>query len=271
MVTRLAVFEPRMIEAISEVLAATDHPGLTGSELEVALQGIGLPLDPAGSSKRARLALTLTRAQHRDGCGNPVVRFLTDAMDPSRYVRDPQRFHQLQAQLNEHLVFFGYRVTDQGKVARAQQAHDLDEASRLAGSLMSELRRRGCHPALLLYCDQELISRSLFHAIGEAAKSIPDRIRRHTGLGSDGDQLYTQVFGSKSQAPMIQISPMRTDSETIEHTGFKNLLTGIHGHYRNPRAHSTRHHSSEDLQDFHEAFALFSYVHRRLDSAGVRP
>ncbi len=60
-----------------------------------------------------------------------------------------------------------------------------------------------------------------------------------------------------------------TDSEQAEHRGFKNLLTGIHGHYRNPRAHNTRLGSQEAKQDFHDAFGLFSYVHRRLDDASV--
>ncbi|MFS0483470.1 TIGR02391 family protein [Corynebacterium striatum] len=41
----------------------------------------------------------------------------------------------------------------------------------------------------------------------------------------------------------------------------------MHGHYRNPRAHKTRLGSEEGKHDFLDAFSLFSYVHRRLDSA----
>lgn len=113
--------------------------------------------------------------------------------------------------------------------------------------------------------------KSLFHAVSEASKSIPDRIRRHTGLGEDGEDLYGRVFGTKTVAPLITITAMNNDSEASEHRGFKNLLTGIHGHYRNPRAHATRLGSTEGRHDFYDAFALFSYVHRRLDQAGVRP
>ena len=69
----------------------------------------------------------------------------------------------------------------------------------------------------------------------------------------------------------MAVTPFRSESDKSEHRGFKNLLTGIHGHYRNPRAHSTRLGSAEDKQDFFEAFALFSYVHRRLDRANVKP
>ena len=121
------------------------------------------------------------------------------------------------------------------------------------------------------YCSEELIRQSLFHAISEASKSIPDRIRRHTHLAGDGAALYDQVFGTGTVAPLIAITDLVTDSQVSEHRGFKNLLTGIHGHYRNPRAHQTRLGSTEQRQDFFDAFALFAYVHRRLDHAGVSP
>jgi uncharacterized protein (TIGR02391 family) len=70
---------------------------------------------------------------------------------------------------------------------------------------------------------------------------------------------------------MIKINALADDSDLSEQKGFKHLLVGIHGHYRNPRAHRTRLGSSEDRQDFFDAFSLFSYVHRRLDRAGVQP
>ncbi|WP_461171189.1 TIGR02391 family protein [Arthrobacter sp. Z1-15] len=43
---------------------------------------------------------------------------------------------------------------------------------------------------------------------------------------------------------------------------------GVHGHYRNPRAHSNRINREEDLNDFLDAIPLFSYIHKRLDTAG---
>jgi uncharacterized protein (TIGR02391 family) len=64
--------------------------------------------------------------------------------------------------------------------------------------------------------------------------------------------------------PMVRINALS------EQKGFKNLLLGIHGHYRNPRAHRTGLGSSEDRDDFFDAFSLFSYIHRRLDRASVR-
>jgi uncharacterized protein (TIGR02391 family) len=266
---RTPVFPTPLTEAVAEVLGQTEYPGLSTSKLEALLPAAKLTeLDP-GPNKRTRLLTTLNNAQLRRGSGATLAAFINAAMSPVRYERDPMRWEQLRGELNAKLVFFGYRVNDRGEMVRGAQASTLHEAARLAGELMTDLRRRGCHDVLLTYCSEELLRPSVFHAVSEAAKSIPDRLRRHTGLGLDGEELYTRVFGTKDGDPRVRINALRTESEKSEHRGFKNLLTGIHGHYRNPRAHDTRLGSQEGRQDFLDAFALFSYVHRRLDDAGV--
>ncbi|GLY99854.1 TIGR02391 family protein [Actinoplanes sp. NBRC 103695] len=264
-----SVFDQQLTCSVCDVIAQTDRPGLTVTELELALVPARLDHLDEGPNKRTRLLTTLHNAQVRRGTGNTLIAFINAAMSPSRYVRDPQRFDQLRGELNAVLVLYGLRINEQGQLARGPSATTLSEAARFSGELLSELRRRGCHPALLDYCSEELVRQSLFHAVSEASKSIPDRIRRHTGLAGDGAGLYDQVFGTNTTAPLIRITDMRDDSEVSEHKGFKNLLVGVHGHYRNPRAHRTRLGSSEARDDFLDAFSLFSYLHRRLDAAGV--
>lgn len=265
----LPVFDVQLTEAVCNVLAQTQYPGLSGSELRSALRVVNIDALDDGTNKRTQLLTTLHNAQVKRRRGDTLVLFINAAMSPSRYVQDHGRFDQLRGELNEVLALYGLRVNEKGQVARGAQATTLSEAAQLAGELVSELRRRNCHPALLTYCNEELVRKSLFHAVSEASKSIPDRLRRHTGFGLDGDELYSEVFGSRTSSPRILINAFGTESEKSEHRGFKNLLTGIHGHYRNPRAHSTRHGSTESRDDFYDAFALFSYVHRRLDGAGV--
>ena len=72
---------------------------------------------------------------------------------------------------------------------------------------------------------------------------------------------------TRHDQPLLYINRYENDSDVSEHRGFKNLILGIHGHYRNPRAHSNRINNVEAMPDFYDAFSLFSYVHRRLDSA----
>ena len=91
-----------------------------------------------------------------------------------------------------------------------------------------------------------------------------------TGLAGDGSALYDGVFGSGARdRPALLINSYESDSDRSEHRGFKNILVGIHGHYRNPRAHASRIDSTENLADFYDAFGLFSYVHRRLDASTI--
>lgn len=240
--------------------------------MEKILPVVKLQLAPPRTDtypKRARLRDTLIQAQERQGCGNSFVGFLNAAFSPARFTQDTKRFDQLRDLVNPSLSLYGFKINEQGKFAKGQTARTLVEASRLSGELHSELRRRNCHPILFKYTDEELVSKSLFHAVSEAAKSISDRLRRHTQLPNDGEALFTASFGGKTTSPLVYITSMQTDSEESEQRGFKNLLTGIHGHFRNPRAHSSRIASQEDKDDFYDAFSLFSYVHRRLDRAQV--
>jgi len=263
------VFDLAVTHAVCDVIAQTDYPGLTGSELRAGLEHVRiLELPTEQQNKRTALRIALHNAQVQRGSGKTLIAFINAAMRPALYVNDEKRWHALREQLDHVLVLYGLRVNDGGQLAyRRDQAHNLSEAAELAGTLHSELRRRGCHDQLLAYCRAELIAKSLFHAISEAAKSVPDRIRSTTGCALDGAELYDEVFGTKQKPPLLRINSLSTPSEESEHKGFKNLLLGIHGHYRNPRAHATRLGASEDIADFYDAFALLSYVHRRLDTA----
>ncbi|MFJ2551497.1 TIGR02391 family protein [Microbacterium sp. NPDC087591] len=259
------------IIGISEILAQTDYPGLTNREIGMLLQMVRIDSRPDGYNKRDGLFIALNNKQATQQLGNCVAAFIKNAMSPGRYAREPQRFIQLRDELNEFLIHHGYGINERGQLTRKKQASSLDEGARLAGTLQVELRRRGTHDELFRYCDEEFINRSLFHALTEASKSIPARVRKITGLAGDGGALYNGVFGANKDMPVLYINAYESDSDISEHRGFNNLLMGIHGHFRNPRAHSNRVDASEAMSDFYDAFALFSYVHRRLDRASREP
>ncbi|MCH3973652.1 TIGR02391 family protein [Bifidobacterium tibiigranuli] len=263
---KITPFPQDFVKGVCDVLAQTDFPGLSGSEIDSLLQMVRIHERQPGSNKRESLYITLYNTQVRQQAGNIVGAFVARAMNPARYATQPTRFTDLRDQLNEFLVFYGYSVTDEGKLSTGKRAKNISEGAALAGRLQTELHRRGCHEELFRYCDEELIGRSLFHAITEASKSIPERVRNITGLAGDGAALYDGVFGSNRELPLWTINAYESESDISEHRGFKNLLIGIHGHFRNPRAHTNRILQDEALIDFYDAFSLFSYVHRRLDS-----
>jgi uncharacterized protein (TIGR02391 family) len=190
-------------------------------------------------------------------------------MHPSRFVGNERRWMQLRDQLNGVLVIFGYCISDSGQLATGAKATTLSEAARLAGEIQVELHRRDTHAELFKYCEEEVIVRDLFHAMSEATRSVSQRIRDLTGLPYDGQDLFDATLGTAKHRPVLFINAYSTDSDISEQKGFKNLLIGIHGHFRNPRAHTTRYGSTEKMLDFYELFATLSYVHRRLDNSHI--
>ncbi|MGJ9403545.1 TIGR02391 family protein [Arthrobacter sp. KK5.5] len=259
-----------LVQAVCDVLGQTQEPGLSGAEIDKLLGSIGTEARDRNVNKRTGLFDALYGAQRLDG--RIFIRFITRAMAPERYVKDRQRFEDLRQQLNEVMIFHKLVVNEKGRIARAlAKATTLSEGAKLAGRLHTELRHRAVHDLLFTYCSEELVNKSLFHAISEAAKSIPNRVREMTGLIGDGWALYNAAFGHRDgknrTAPRLFINDYLTESDQIEHEGFRSLLVGVHGHYRNPRAHSNRIHREEDLNDFLDAMSLFSYIHKRLDTA----
>lgn len=260
-----------VVEAVCRVLRATESPGLTGPEIGALLARSGVADPNPTITKRHRLASALLARQAKDGAANCVLKFVGEAMALGRYVDDPSRFHALQGSLNEALSLMGFRVTDEGRVARTgRTASTLDEVTRLAGRLRTELDRRGVHAEALSYCREELLRRSLFHAVFEAVKGLGERLRQMTGTGLDGAELVDYAFARRQeQPPRIRINAYITKSEISEHQGFANLLKGVFGTFRNPQAHTARDAWPVAESDALDLFSLLSYVHRRLDGAHV--
>ncbi|MBO2461470.1 TIGR02391 family protein [Actinomadura sp. LCR2-06] len=229
--------------------------------------------DVEAPNKRTRLGGALLDQQHRDQASNCVIRFITEAMAPGRFLQDRRRFDALRDGLTEALSLVGLRVNEQGKVARAAAtATTLDEVARLAGRMRTELARRGVHPEVLRYCEEELLRESLFHAVFEATKGVSERLRQMSGLSGDGAGLVDQCFGAAAGVPAVRINDYGTGSEVSEHRGFANLLRGIFGTFRNPPAHTPRAAAGWALTeaDALDLFSMLSLVHRRLDAATVR-
>ena len=264
---RIDPFSAEVLRGIAEVLGATDD-GLTGREIARTLSQVGVrDIDPE-ITKRDRLFNALAARQNTDQLGNCVVAFMTQAMSPVRYRDNPSGFAKRQDDLNEVLIFAGCRINDEGKVARVSggKASNLDEAAQRANSIRRELRRRDTHPDVMRYCSSEILQKNNFHALLEAAKSVPDRIRLQVGQTSDGDELVKATLTNAS-GTLVAINSGKTKTDRAEQSGFANLVTGLLGLYRNPTAHDPKIHRTVSDEELLEALTTMSMVHRRLDDA----
>lgn len=246
-----APFPHAAIEAVAHCLGDAAG-GLTHDEITLLFAASGIkdltpatPDAPPGMwakkpAKWRRILATIAGHQQRTGNGAALVGFINAAMAPSRHLQDQDRWWRLQGELNKALSTVGLAVNDRGKVATAPKATTLDEIALKAGSMMSELKRRRCHDAVLAYCDVELIRRSNFHAASEAVKGLFDRMRTMTGETSDGGALVDAALSFKNRVPLLALSKLTDESEQSEQRGFANMLKGIYGMYRNPLAHEAR-------------------------------
>jgi uncharacterized protein (TIGR02391 family) len=190
-------------------------------------------------------------------------------MKPERYLRDPERFEPLSANLNKALSFAGLAVEESGAIVIVEAARTLTDAQRRTQELRVDLVVRRVHPDVLRFCREELLEDNYFHAVLEAAKSVMEKIRSKTGLTDDGSTLIDRALSG--DRPMIAINLLQTESEKSEQRGFANLVRGMVGMFRNTTAHAPRIGWAMNRDDAEDLFSLVSLIHRRLDSAHVPP
>ena len=264
-------FDAAIVEGIAGVLGDTDN-GLTGSQIAQRLGEVPIrDVDPS-NTKWKRLYNALAAHQNERQTGEAVVGLIHAAMKPARFVSDRAGFDHLQRHLNEVLVLEGLRVNDRGRVVRlkAGAATTLDEAAERAGGIRTELHRRGTHREVVRYCSDELLANNNFHAVLEATKSVPDRLRAMTSLQGDGAKIVNATL-SPADGPRVAINSGRTETDRSEQAGFANVVLGLVGLYRNPTAHEPRIRRAVSEEELLEALTTLSMIHRRLDDATVHP
>ena len=264
---RVPPFDAQHLTAIAKVLADTGD-GLTGSEIAYLLQDCKVPDVSPGDTKWKRLFNALGQYQNQRQFGNHVVIFINKAMNPAQYTSKPHVFRQRRDQLNTVLSFSGISVGVDGKVRWAQRARNLDEALERANRLHAALVARRVHTDVLSFCKAELLQENYFHAVFEAMKSIAAKIRRLSGLTTDGSELVTQAFAlGKEARPVLAINALQTETDKGEQRGFANLLIGLFGTIRNPTAHNPKVEWPMPEQDALDILTMASLVHRKLDNA----
>lgn len=254
-------FTDNQIEAISKIIADTNE-GVSGSELTRLLAQIGID-DPSTNTKWRKLDYWLKTIQTRQNSANNVVQFIQNVMEPSRFIENPDMFHNMRTKLNTVLLLLGLEVNPSGKVIIVVKANTLDEAQKRSNELKQKLTRRTIHSNVLIFCEREYLQKNYFHSVFEAVKSILDRIRAITNLTDDGVPLIIKAFDEKK--PKLTFNKYQTTSEQNELMGFRSLLIGLIKMVRNPIAHEPKLKWIIDERDTLDILTMVSYAHRKLD------
>jgi uncharacterized protein (TIGR02391 family) len=264
---RVPPFDAQQLTSIAQILADTTG-GLTGSQIAYLLRDSKIPDVSPDQTKWKRLFNAFVELQNERQFGNHVVVFINKAMNPVQYTSSPDVFKSRRDQLNAVLSFSGMSVGDDGKARWATRATNLDEALQRANRLHAALASRDVHTDVLEFCRAELLQENYFHAVFEAMKSIAAKIRRISGLTSDGAELVTQAFAlGKDCNPLLAITALKTETDKGEQRGFANLLIGLFGTIRNPAAHNPKIEWPMPEQDALDILTMASLIHRKLDKA----
>jgi uncharacterized protein (TIGR02391 family) len=259
-------FPPPALEQLCKVLADT-NTGLKGSEIGRYLRECNIADPESSSTKWVRLYHALRQKQAPDRCANNVIAFVQTAFSPVRHTNNRDYFDQKRAEINTVLIFVALEFTEAGTMRSVQRVDNLRDAALRADHLRQLLKDRSVHPDVLTFCREELLVENYFHAVLEASKSVAEKIRRRTGLVSDGSDLIDEAFSFKSRIPHLALSNLQTESEQGEQRGFMNLLKGLFGTFRNPTAHAPKISWKVEEQDALDILSLVSLAHRKIDTA----
>lgn len=257
-------FPAPAIEAICRELA----DAVTGAQIANLLAPLKVREAPAEQSntKWKRLFNAVAERQNRQGDGRPLIRLITEVMQPVRF-STPEEHEGHRSAINARLFLYGYEVREDGRVGRVPKARTVSEAQQRADLLKAELERRDVHPDVLAFCRAELLQQNYFHAVLEATKSVADKIRARTGLTGDGASIVDAAFGLSRGPPTLAFNDLKTEWERSEHTGLAMLCKGLFSTFRNPTAHAPKVRWAVERKEALDLLTLASMLHRRLDDA----
>lgn len=253
-------FDANTLEQLSIVIGEY----LTGSQLTRFFAQVGYN-ECSTITKRIRIFNFFAYAQNNYNCSNKIIEFIQNVVNPVNYINKQSEYLNLLENLNKILAFSGLSINEKGQFLSTTKVETISDAHKKANNLRKILFDRNIHPDVLKFCRSELISENYFHAVFEATKSVADKIRSITGLKLDGNQLIYATFDTNK--PLIAINTLQTPSEFNEHNGFKNLLFGIFGMFRNTLAHEPKINWGISEQDAIDLLTTLSFIHRKLDKA----
>ncbi len=252
------------LEEISKIIGDTTT-GLTGGEISKLLNDNRITdADPTGT-KWKRLYNAFGNCQNTERKSEKIFNFLTQALNPARYLGKRELYDHRLNNINRQLSFIGLEIMRDGNIRNVIAATTLSDAEMRASTFKSKLEARNVHSEIYRYCSPELLNENYFHSVFEAIKSIAERVRFMSNVHADGNPLIDTAFSTS--APLIRINLLNDDTHRSEHIGLSNLIKGLLGLIRNPTAHKPKITFIIEEEEALEIMTIISYVHRRLDKA----
>ncbi|MCJ1682341.1 TIGR02391 family protein [Rathayibacter sp. VKM Ac-2928] len=262
MPTTHAPFSAGVLEQTCRLLAEL----YTGTELTRIRAEVPLRQDPGEAvTKWRRLAHAVSANQVKTQTGNALLALIRASMEPDRTISRAEAARRTRDELNQVLSLAGFKVREDGQVARVVETRTVDDALDRTDRLQALLVRRGAHDKVLTYCRPELLRKDYYEAVFEAIKGLGSRIRQMTGVDADGYKLIDVTMSGPN--PQLRINSLQTRTQRDEQTGVGNLAKGLFSAFRNPAAHEPRIEWVLTEHDALDVLGTLSLIHRRLDAS----
>lgn len=259
-------FNVQSIETLSNILANI----LTGSKITAMLNYLNLEDTYPKDTKWIRINHAMVTSQSAFRCGNKIIEIIEYVFHPtSTWFTSLNHYNEEMSQINKCISYYGLELQSDGKVHLTESTSSKREANERYDLLKSKLSERNIHPEIMKFCTQDIVNEDYFSIIFEASKSIYDRIRNMTSVNKDGNQLINYCFNRNE--PFIVFNSLTTSTEINLYEGFKNILLSIAQIGRNPRAHTPKIYSYENLDNCLDILNLISFAHKMLDQCFVNP
>lgn len=263
MAREIPAFDHGTIEFISQHISDI----FTGSQITQILRDSQMAKHDIchSDTKWKRLAQAVATQQQRQRDGRPLIKLLKVSFDPKRVIGNRNDVDTCRNEINTVLSLSGFKVQEDGQVARSTKTKTVTEARQRSEQLRKLLKDRGAHQEVLRHCRPQLLKNDYYEAVFESIKGLGDRLREMGSVDQDGRALVQHLLGSKNAR--LKLNENETKTQKNEQEGTALLAEGLFAAFRNPGAHEPRlkWHLSE--QDALDVLGLVSLIHRRLDNA----
>jgi hypothetical protein len=178
---RIEKFDTGTLQEVAQIIGDM----FTGGDLRKMLKEANIENVSQNSTKWRILEDCFAFKQNQDDCANNILNFVQIAFTPTRNINN-EHYDDYRSDINRILSFSGLEIKPDGKASIVEKSVTINDAKRRATNLKKKLRERNTHKDIFTYCGDEIETENYFHVVFEATKGIFDKIRKKTGLISDG-------------------------------------------------------------------------------------
>lgn len=210
---KIPAIPSEVLENICRVIANTET-GLTGTEIgRLLAESLMQDTDPT-MTKWKRLFNAFVHYQNKHKCSNNILTFLSKAMQPVRYVDNPELFQHRLLELNKRLCFVGLELSENAKYRK------IEKSSTITNPLAdSDKQTTTKYDIAISFAGED---REVAESIAEKLKSqginvFYDSYEKATLWGKDLYVHLNDVYKNKAKFCLMIISEKYRDKQWTNH------------------------------------------------------